>query len=439
MANNNNFLLNDFGNLSSVFSQVITKYQLSERQQLILNSLKQMMFDKMDMADFIGLLQEELNLDFITAGKIATELKMKILDKKKEIEAIKSNWQKREKNSFSPLNLITDILTQTGLKFTDSALKSRFEKAVLSWFQGIRDNNELRDILTRSSKIGGVGLSEEESQVVLNQVATQKTKAQANNQDLLKLISDYESHQQGIGPVQEEEIDVKAKVAAPKEIAVPGEVTIDQILAQRAKAGGKSSQMPPKPLATSTRPTPQTTPFVEDIKAEDEFLESTEELPAPTQPQSQPQQQPQPAPVEPQRIVPPPVRQPDPQQPMVRKTDTVSTRPQMSDVKFEPKLYGPLDELSAMSLADFRRLSKDPWLAIQKISGKLSILEGESVVRKNDGINALKNSPLYNVYADIMSRALTEGKSFEQVVKERGDITLDEFKAIMELNKSFKY
>jgi hypothetical protein len=110
----------------------------------------------------------------------------------------------------------------------------------------------------------------------------------------------------------------------------------------------------------------------------------------------------------------------------------------MTDVKFDRKLYGPLDELAALTLADFRRLSKDPSQAMQKIIGKLDILEGESVVQKNEGIKALKSSPLYKIYADIMNKALM-GKSFEQAIAERGDITMAEFKAIMELNKSLKY
>jgi len=437
-----NFTINDLGNLGQAFSQVIAKYNLSARQQLILNCVKNIMLGKIDLTDFIDLIQEELQLDFIMAGKIAAELKINILDKKAEIEAIKKNWQQVQATSFDPQNLIKEILTQTGLKFTDPALQSRFDRAILSWFKDVRDSGELKDTLTKSPKIGGIGFSEEAANAILNQLAIQKAKAQRNNQDLAKLISDYEAKQGGIKQVQESEIDVAAKVATPQNVyqqpVASPEVTIDQILQQRAQEAGRPTPMPQAPQAPVspvTSQTPQTTPFIEGIEQEEQFLENTEELPSPVAPG----QNIAPQPVAPQRAALPPIRPPEIRQPLIRQTDQVSNRPQMSDVKFEPKLYGPLDELAAMSLADFRRLSKDPWQSIQKISGKIAILEGESMVRKNEGIRALKSSPLYNIYADIMNRALVEGKTFEQVIAERGDINITEFKAIMELNKSLKY
>ena len=38
-----------------------------------------------------------------------------------------------------------------------------------------------------------------------------------------------------------------------------------------------------------------------------------------------------------------------------------------------------------------------------------------------------------------MNQAIKQGKSFEQVIEEMDQLTLEEFKAIMELNKNLKY
>lgn len=307
----------------------------------------------------------------------------------------------------------------------DEVLMTRLIKLIMSYLQDVRNEYDFKDALTRDTKIAGIGLNPAEAEGLFTQVKAKKEDWLKNGLNL----KTYNNAQ----TVQESDIDVATKVAGPQAIPVaPDEVTIDQILQQRAQSSGKPTQ---RPQAPSPEKVFHDIPFVKEIEEEEMLLDSTEELPSP-QVLAQPTA---PQPAEPPRIVPPAIRPPEIRQPLIRPTETASNRPQMSDVKFEPKMYGPLDELAAMTLSDFRRLSKDPWQGIQKINGKISILEGESMVRRNEGIKALKSSPLYNIYGDIMNRALGEGKSFEQVIAERGDINITEFKAIMELNKSLKY
>jgi hypothetical protein len=111
------------------------------------------------------------------------------------------------------------------------------------------------------------------------------------------------------------------------------------------------------------------------------------------------------------------------------------TRPRMEDVKFTPKLFGPIDELENLTLADFRRLSADPRKAGQKLIEKLDILEEESLDKRVAGIKALKKSPLYSQYSAIISRSFELGQPAGAVIRPEDNITLEEFSAISELNK----
>jgi len=369
--------------------------------------------------------QEELALNFQTALgldlNVAVDLAVEILFLPEEIKKQILAETGAQESKFVDINSeIKTIVYQANI-FLDENLNSRLIGLIASFLQDIRDEFEFKDALMRQPKVGGVGLNSAEADNLLNKLKTKKAEWQ---QAGINLKTSFRG-----GQVQESDIDVAAKVAAPQGTPVaPAEVTIDQILQQRAQEAGR------------TAPRPPAKPFVEAIEAEENFLESTQELPSPVAPVQPLGLQPtEPQPVAPQRVTPPPVRQPEIRQPMIRQAGQASQRPQMSDVKFEPKLYGPLDELLAMSLTDFRRLSKDPRQAILKISNKLEILAGESELQKNQGIKALKSSPLYKIYADIMNKALVGSKSFEQAITERGDITLAEFKAIMELNKSLKY
>lgn len=110
-------------------------------------------------------------------------------------------------------------------------------------------------------------------------------------------------------------------------------------------------------------------------------------------------------------------------------------RPQMTDVTFTPKLVTPVDELQSLTLQDFRRLSKDPSVAIKKISDKLELLAQESLRKKSQGIEALKKSALYSNYSAIMSESVMKGISYNQVILDKKTLTEGEYQALMQLNK----
>ena len=110
----------------------------------------------------------------------------------------------------------------------------------------------------------------------------------------------------------------------------------------------------------------------------------------------------------------------------------------MEDIKFIPKLYGPIDELASLTIDDFRRLAKTPEEGAQKILNKLELLGDDSLEKRAKGIKALQGSNLYKVYTDVLQQSVTKGRSYEEILTSNSNITLSELRAIMKLNKQLK-
>jgi len=138
--------------------------------------------------------------------------------------------------------------------------------------------------------------------------------------------------------------------------------------------------------------------------------------------------------------------------PQVKRPVEESARPQMVDVKFTPKsfgsaqsrLVGPVEELARLNLIDFRRLSKDPKIACQKIIDKISLLEEEAFGKKIEGIRAWQTSEVYKLYLEIGEESLKESKPIRLIIETRQNqnkptLTEAEFMAVMELNKNLKF
>ena len=126
------------------------------------------------------------------------------------------------------------------------------------------------------------------------------------------------------------------------------------------------------------------------------------------------------------------------ERPLKKTALSASGRPKMEDIKFTPKLYGPIDELASLDVSDFRRLGKDPEMAAQKIMNKLDLLAEDSLGKKKEGIDALHSSELYKTYTEILKKSVLAGKPYEEILKQDDRITVSELRAIMKLQKQLK-
>jgi hypothetical protein len=127
-----------------------------------------------------------------------------------------------------------------------------------------------------------------------------------------------------------------------------------------------------------------------------------------------------------------------------RRQKNIDGKVRMDDVKYVPKLMGPVDELREMDLANFRRINSDSAKAAEKIKEKISFLEDESYGQRLKGIKSWRQSPVNRLYLEIGEESIIKKKPINVIIDERiaaGQeyITSEEFIAIMELNKELRY
>jgi hypothetical protein len=116
----------------------------------------------------------------------------------------------------------------------------------------------------------------------------------------------------------------------------------------------------------------------------------------------------------------------------------------MDDVKFIPKVMGPIDELRYLDLINYRRLSNDPFKATAKIKEKIGFLEEEHFNKKIEAIRAWRQSPLNRLYLDVGRQSIEENRPMEVIIEERKNkkqdyLTGQEIEAIMDLNKALRF
>lgn len=119
-------------------------------------------------------------------------------------------------------------------------------------------------------------------------------------------------------------------------------------------------------------------------------------------------------------------------------------QPRLDDIKYIPRIVGPIDELRDMNLVNFRRLGETPEEVVEKIKEKLNILEHDSVIKRLAGIKAWQESEVVKIYLEISRDCLSKGASADQIIALRESsgkptISLPEYKAILELNKFLRY
>lgn len=123
----------------------------------------------------------------------------------------------------------------------------------------------------------------------------------------------------------------------------------------------------------------------------------------------------------------------------------LAKKPVVDDVRLQPSmLMGPIDELRAMDLLEFRRLSTNPVQAANRIKDKIDLLAEESVTKQAEGIQAFKESALNKLYLDLGNQSIATGQAVVDLINDllqRGTptLTVDEFNAISDLNKQIRY
>ena len=118
----------------------------------------------------------------------------------------------------------------------------------------------------------------------------------------------------------------------------------------------------------------------------------------------------------------------------------LNTRPAMKqsmhDVTASSMEMGPVEEIKSITLTDFRRLSGNPEEAAKRLQQKMFNLQEESFVWYLDALSAYHLSPLYTEYMQAVCQSLAERKSLANILNMKNGIKLNEVMAIIEMERS---
>jgi hypothetical protein len=129
--------------------------------------------------------------------------------------------------------------------------------------------------------------------------------------------------------------------------------------------------------------------------------------------------------------------------PPTQVTPAPAPRGRVQDVVLPKRLAGPVDELLAMDLAQFRRLGQTAEASAGRVLETLRLLEEESYGRRLMGIEAWRKSPLQLLYTALLAQSAQERRSIAEVLaahKKAGEdtLTMAEFQMLVSLNGKMK-
>jgi len=278
-------------------------------------------------------------------------------------------------------SIIKQIAQESGVNFSEEFLKKRFSSLITSRLRDIRNSLQLKELLARSKKVGGLELPEEKINLVVK-ITEEKAKT-IHDQDTIKELEERQKRK-----VEEEQKETEGQQKMRQAVAREQIKKAVQTLQQK-KIEKIVTPPPPPPKILRRRPIP-------------------------TIPQ---------------------VRRP---------SEDITRRPKIIDIKTPQRLLGPVEEIRSLNLTDFRRLASSPEETIKKIKEKIELLEEESFSRKAEAIQAWKQSEINQLYLDIGNESMEKGKSVKEIIESRtmdGRSTLneEEFRAVGDLNKKLRF
>jgi hypothetical protein len=321
---------------------------------------------------------------------------------------------KSKKAAMAQPVLITDtkaaaekIIVETKLVFPTGELKTRFEHIIDARLRDVRDGFETQQKLEAPVEQGGVGLSGVQLANVMERVEKMD-----------------EMHHRALA-MQLGEKKVAAMAAKASRAATQAAVQKqeEQVMAKRyAEITGVA---PKETVAPPTERTTAAMPAHEEVQRREQMIDTAKvkaaiEAAKPSKPSV--------TPVMSEPTIP----------------TTAAGRPKVEDVRFERKLVGPIEELKLLTLADFRRLSKDPKQAVLKIRDKVDLVKQEGYDRLIAAVKAWRASPLFQLYVALSREAVQVGKSPTEILalkRAAGEEvpTDEELRAIVKLNGSLRF
>ncbi len=315
---------------------------------------------------------------------------------------------------------IKSIISQFGFRESDPVIVKRLENIIIARLKDIRDDLETFDILTRSRKIGGMEFSDTQAEQLLSLIRNQDSFKVAKIENDLTLASKPKSSvispkieiEDGLPVVRlPDDLIVKPELLNEKEleeelIFQKSKETASNIEINNNKEKESNLEIKKEEINKSSDNKIVTNSFTTITPKPEPFLAS-KKIPSITNIKN-------------------------------------SSKPHLDGIKITKTIMGPIDELEAMTLIEFRRLSSDPFEAIKKIQEDIELISKEGFDRRNEAIAAWHRSEVSKFYRLLGQLAMSEGKSVSSVIEERlisgkPTLSMNEFEAITELNKLIRF
>lgn len=344
-------------------------------------------------------------------------------EEEKEIEAIKARMPAVPA---APKSVLDEAVQMTYAKLTnrpaDEYLDSRLKHVISSRLRDVRSSFELKQLLQRDTKVGGLGLANGEAEAMSNQIeegyASYHDKIMAEEKQSLDL--------------QLEEQKKKVEQRRTREAEEHAEWYREKVQARRQgeEEQKKFAQQFKQKLEVAAAAEPVHPIDLKEKRAETaRFGELVPAVAAGAVPVMQTASNVAPVPAKPSGIEAKPMSAPAAVQ-MARPEVKVSKataelmasapiqKPRMEDVKVaSPRLMGPVQELRGLTLSEFRRIAKDPEIALQKIVQKVEILGQESFERRIEGIKAFQESGLQKSYMSLVGESFRTGRAITELAE----------------------
>lgn len=377
---------------------------------------------------------------------------------------------------------IDQLLKNNAASFSSQELINRFRLISKTYLHGVRSKIDTRLVMQKSIDAGGLGLSTEKADQLLNLLDGQaptidSSKKSSALDNLIKthtiqpeysLANSIEERKKKMLatknlPVEEVLTSLPLEKAPvkilPKPDVVPSNLPVaevekkeeikkekiaepDEVAAflKKISQNQEPEAEKPKPVFVPSAPAPVPAPALVKKVSEGEFEIKIQPSPKENKPETKTEQGVSFQPIPTAKLVVPqhPINNYGPKVAPVTASSEQG-RVRMDDVRTAPRVMGPIEELRFLDLANFRRLAANPAEATAKIFSKIKLLEKSGYDRMTAGIAAWRQSEVNRLYLVMYRESAFKAKPITEIIEQlkangKNYLTVEEIDAIMLLN-----
>lgn len=404
-----------------------------------------------------------------------------------------NNFGAQESSQINSEQIIEQVIEQTKIKFGSEALLSRFKNILAVYLKGIRDRIETKQTMMKSVNEGGLHFDQNAVDKIFKAIesvrnSTPKTfvkpprikvpeddHIQEKSQDIselgsrdvpydlaggskkfdggrLKVGDDGKVIEQGTGSMEQRTENIEQ--GDKKRLAPPPPAIMEQGSKNKEQKAKDKKRLAPPPPAISEKveskklkvgefsvPSDKENYKMEAVGIKDQQSGKIKKIIGEIK--KEPKIEKKLPPIKTVRDIEPVKKQAKPTM-QARKISEPSGKRRMDDVKKVPKVMSPIDELAYLNLVNFRRLGSTPEEATQKVKQKIELLGEERYSKRLEGIKAWRRSPVNRLYLQIGNESISQAKGIDAIIEEmtkKGEnaLSVDEFNAVMKLNKEIRF